>query len=95
MSRKRSAIVALLGLNLLLLAGLFITGFELPKAQAQGRGRPGDYLMATCRIREELDALIMINTQQGGLFVWVPKEASGVVKLVPTGARNLYHDFGR
>ena len=95
MSRKRSTLVALIGLNLLLFAGLLITSFELPQAHAQGRGRPGDYLIATCRTREELDALVVINGQRGGLFVWVPKETGGAVKLIPTGARNLYYDFGR
>ncbi|HRX85569.1 MAG TPA: hypothetical protein P5572_11175 [Phycisphaerae bacterium] len=73
MSRKRTIIVALVGLNLLLLAGLVLSTHEPPAAFAQGRGRPGDYLMATCQVHEDYDALIVVNSQRGGLFVWIPR----------------------
>ena len=95
MSRKRSLIVALFGLNLLLLAGLVLSSYELPAAHAQGRGRPGDYLMATCQVHEDYEALAIVNIQQGGMFIWIPRESNKVMKLVPTGARNLSMDFRR
>ncbi|MCB9851062.1 MAG: hypothetical protein H6817_10215 [Phycisphaerales bacterium] len=95
MFTKRSAIVALTVLNLLLLAGFVLSSYSLPTAHAQGRGRPGDYVMATCQIHEDYDAIAVINIQQGGMYVWVPRETKGGVTLAPTGSRNLALDFGR
>jgi len=95
MNRKRTLIVGLCGLNLLLLAGLILSSYELPAAQAQGRGRPGDYIMATCQIHDNYEALVVINNQISGLFVWVPRQSGKVIKVIPTGSRNLQMDFRR
>lgn len=95
MTRKHSIIVGLVGLNLLLLAGLILSSYSPPAAYAQGRGRPGDYLMATCQVHEDYEALAVVNTQQGGMYVWIPRETGGTIKLAPTGVRNLATDFRR
>ena len=95
MRYKRGIIVGLIGLNLLLLAGLILSSYSMPAAYAQSRGRPGDFLMATCEIHEDYDALAIINIQEAAMFVWVPREVKGGVTLAPTGTRNLTHDFAR
>jgi hypothetical protein len=95
MNRKRTLIVALTGLNLLLLAGLVLTAYEPPAAQAQPRGRAGDYVMATVQIHNDYEALVVVNIQQSALFVWVPRQSGKAIRLVPTGQRNLDLDFRR
>lgn len=95
MLSKRSIIVALTGLNLLLLAALILSSYSPPAAFAQGRGRPGDFMMATCQIHSDYDALAVFNTQKGMMYTFVPRESSGAFKLVPTGFRNMARDFGR
>jgi hypothetical protein len=95
MRRQHQIIVALTGLNLLLLAGLILSSYSPPAAYAQGRGRPGDFVMATCEIHEDYDALAVINIQIGAMFVWVPRETRAGIRLAPTASRNLNIDFGR
>lgn len=93
--RKRTLITTLVGLNLALLAALILCCYEPPAAQAQSRGRPGDYVMTTCQIRTDYDALAIINSQKGLMFVFVPRQVRNGAKLVSTGFRNLNRDFGR
>ena len=95
MFSKRSTIVALTGLNLLLLAALILSSYAPPSAYAQGRGRAGDYLMATVQIHEDYDALTIINVPRGFLHVFVPREIKGGAKLAWTNTRNLNTDFRR
>ena len=92
---KRSIIVALTGLNLLLLAALILSSYTPPAAYAQGRGRAGDYLMATVQIHEDLDALTVINIPRGFLYVFRPQQTRNGAKLALTGQRNLNTDFRR
>ncbi len=61
---RRAIIVALAGLNLLLAGVLILMAFELPKAQAQGIGRAGNYLMVAGEIQDGLDALYIMNLDQ-------------------------------
>ncbi len=95
MLRKRSLIVALTGLNLLLLAGLVIFSYTPQAAYAQRRGRAGDFLITTVKVHEDFDALAIINIQEGALHVFMPKTADKTVKMVPTHSRDLLRDFNR
>jgi len=49
MISKRSAIVALVGLNLLLAAMAILGSYSLPTAYAQTRGQGGDFLAVTAQ----------------------------------------------
>ena len=95
MIRKRTLVTALAGLNLLLLAGLILASYEPPAAYAQGRGRPGDYVMATCQVHSDYDVLAVINAQKGLMFIYLPRETRNGAKLVAAGFRNLNRDFAR
>jgi hypothetical protein len=66
---KRSIIVALVGVNLLLLGGLLLTAYQLPEAKAQGVGRGGNYLMCAGQIEAGLDALYVLNLDQQAINV--------------------------
>lgn len=93
MLNKRSIVVALTGFNLLLLAGVILSSYSPPAAYAQARGRAGDYIMATCKIHDDYDALAIINAPKGLMFTFVPRQTANGAKLVPTGFRNLGRDF--
>jgi hypothetical protein len=95
MMSKRALLVALAGLNLILLTALIVLAYPPPAAMAQVGGRAGDYLMTTCQIHSDYDALAIINNQVGAMFVFVPRETAAGPKLVPTAMRNLNRDFGR
>ncbi len=93
---KKSIIVGLVGLNLLLLAALILASYDPPTANAQVRGgRAGDFLMATVQIHEDYDALAIINVPLGVMHVFVPRETKAGAKLAWTDTRNLNRDFGR
>ena len=93
---KKSIIVGLVGLNLLLLAGLILASYDPPAANAQVRGgRAGDFLMATIQIHEDYDAVAIINVPLGAMHIFVPRETKTGAKLVWTDSRNLNRDFGR
>lgn len=98
MLSKRALVVALAGLNLLLLAALVLSSYSPPQAMAQRGGRPGDFLMATVQIHEDYDALALINVPVGSLDVFMPQATKAGIKLVWTGeqnTRNLNRDFNR
>jgi len=93
---KKSIIVGLVGLNLLLRAGLILASYDPPAANAQVRGgRAGDFLMATVQIHEDYDAVVIINVPLGAMHIFVPRETKTGAKLVWTDSRNLNRDFGR
>jgi hypothetical protein len=87
---KRAVIVALAGLNLLLVAALVFSTASLPAAYGQARGRPGDYLMTTVQVRENVDALVVINGPANRLFLFVPDLAG---RLTLVDGRSLTSDF--
>jgi len=92
---KRSAIVGLLGINLFLLAVLIVASYDVPAAQAQTRGRPGDFVMATVQIHNDYDALVVVDIPTAALYVFVPRRVSGGAKLAFTDGRDLNRDFQR
>jgi hypothetical protein len=72
---KRAIIVGLVGLNLLLLGGLILTAYELPKANAQGIGRGGQYLAVSGAIESGLDALYVLNLDRSEVSVFLMNKA--------------------
>ncbi len=95
MLSKRGIIVALVGLNLALAAGLILCSYSPPAAYAQGMGRPGDYLMATVQIRSDIDALVVIHAPRAAMHVFRPQEQRGHIALQWVMSRDLNRDFRR
>ena len=95
MLKKRSIIVGLIGLNLLLLAGLIVFSYSPSAAYAQSRGRAGDFMMATIQMHPDYDAVAVINGPAGGMYVFRPQSSNQGVKLVLTGSQDLLSDMKR
>ncbi len=95
MSRKRSVIVGLVGVNLGLLGWLILSLSPTPAAVAQTPGRPQDFSMFTCQIHEDYEALAIVNNVQGAMYVFVPRDTPAGPRLTFTESRDLAHDFGR
>lgn len=92
MVTKRSIITALVGLNLLLLAGLIFSTYSPTAAFAQRRGAAADYVAVTCRADEDYDALYMIDLAERNLHCFVPnRDRKG--GILYAGGRNLAADF--
>ena len=93
---KRNAVVALIGLNLFLLAALILSSYSPPEALAQARGRPGDFVIASVQMHTDIEEVAIINIQTSQMFFFVPREtAGGTPKLQYAGFRDLKRDFGR
>jgi len=71
---KRLAIMGLVCLNLVLLAGLVILSYELPEALAQQRGGGGKYAVVTAQYTGGSDALYVLHTQKKVLLVIIPAQ---------------------
>lgn len=92
---KRNAVVALIGLNLFLLAALILSSYSPPEALAQARGRPGDFAIASIQMHQEIEEIAVVNIQTAQMFFFVPRETGGTPKLQYAGFRDLKRDFGR
>ena len=94
MPTKRSIIVALVGVNLFLLAALVLGSYSLPAAHAQGIGAGGNYIAVTCQVDKYFDMFYLVDLQDRRLHGFLPtRQLDGTVKWV--GSRNLAEDFGR
>ena len=92
MISKRAIVVALVGVNLFLLAVLLFSSVSPPAALAQTAGRQGDFIMTTCQVHQDFDALFVIDGPGGMLHCFVPApNRSGTLVYVTT--RNLANDF--
>jgi hypothetical protein len=88
---KRSAIVALAGLNLFLLAVLVLGSYSLPAAQAQTRGRAGDFACVTATVSgQSYDVLYILDVPKGILHALAP-DARRDLNYV--GFTDLQNDF--
>ena len=58
---KKSIIILLVGLNLVLLATLILTSWKLPAAYAQAAPLGQNYVMVAGEIRDGVDALYVID----------------------------------
>ncbi len=71
---KRLAIMGLMCLNLVLLAGLVILSYDLPEALAQQRGGGGKYAVVTAQYTGGSDALYLFHTQKRVLVAIIPAQ---------------------
>jgi hypothetical protein len=73
MFRKRSIIVILAGLNLLLL-GLLVAGtYSLPAAMAQSGGRSGDFVNVTAKAKgQNYDVVYLLDVPAQKLHAFYP-----------------------
>ena len=91
MFTKRSAIVALIGLNLFLLAVLLIGSYSLPSAVAQARGRAGDFVCVTVQATgQSYQVLYVLDAPRRQLHAFVPTVQR---KLAYAGFTDLKRDF--
>lgn len=94
MLTKRTLIVALVGLNLALMAALLLRLDMLPRAQAAPGGRPGDFAACTVKIHEDYDAVYVVDQTNRKLHMFVPNpRMDGTLNLIQT--RELESDFQR
>ena len=94
MFTKRSLIVALVGLNLILAAVLVFSRDVLPAAYANRGGRPGDFAVCTVKVHEDFDAVYVIDQQARKLHCFLPS-ASKDGKLTFVQTRDLESDIRR
>jgi len=78
---KRAIIVALVGVNLLLLGGLILMAYDLPAAQAQV-GRGGNYVAVSGEIEEGIDALYVLDLDDQTLKVVLVNKQGNQPELV-------------
>ncbi len=91
---KRLAIMGLVCLNLVLLAGLVILSYDLPEALAQQRGGGGKYAAVTAQYTGGSDALYVFHAQKKVLVVIIPNQnQSG--QIGATAWRDVSGDLGQ
>ena len=90
---KRVIIVLLVGLNLLLLATLFIGNYRLPAAFAQATPLAQNYLMVTGEIRDGVDALYVVDLASRRLHAFVPNRDLANRRFFHVGYRDLQKEF--
>lgn len=95
MMTKRSCIVLLGGLNVLL-AALLVGGLvQLPRANAQFSARPGDYVTVTAKPgSQSYDVFYLLDVPSRRLHAFRPDSRQSQT-LVPIPPRDLALDFGR
>ncbi len=95
MLTKRSWIVLLGGLNVVL-AALLVAGLvQLPRAHAQMGARPGDFITVTAKpAGRDYDVLYMLDVPARKLHAFHPggQQSPGLILVQP---RDLARDFGR
>ena len=94
MFTKRSAIAALAGLNLFLLACLLFHSYSLPAAYAQRAGAASGMVAVTARADTDYDVMYLLDLGQRRLHCFVPnRDRSGAFAY--GGSRDLAVDFQR
>jgi len=92
---KRSCIVALVGVNLFLLALLIVGTYSLPKAFAQRGGRGGGFACVTVKgAGQNYDIVYILDQGDRKLHAFRPKRTGPTVKYAPVDVRDLKSDFG-
>lgn len=91
---KRALIVALAGLNLLLLAALVFSTYSPPAAYAQRMGASSNFVAVTAEADTDYDVLYLIDLGERKLHCFAPtRDRTGDVQY--KGSRDLHRDFGR
>ena len=91
---KRSIIVALAGVNILLLLSMIFASYSLPAAHAQRVGASSNFIAVTSQADNDYDVLFLLDLGERRLHCFAPnRDRTGDVSLV--GSRDLTHDFNR
>ena len=92
MPSKRSIIVALVGLNVFLLAALILSSYSPPAAYAQRVGGAWNYIAVSCEVDESYDAFYLVDLGARRLHAFMPSQKQdGNLEYV--GSRSLESDF--
>ena len=96
MLTKRSLLVFLVGVNLVLLGVLLIGTYSLPTAYAQlPPGRPGDWLAVTAKAQgQAYDVLYLLHRTDRKLYALYPTSVQRK-QYEPATFRDLKKDFQR
>ena len=86
---NRALIVAMICLNVVLIAAL--VGVNLNQAQAQTERGENDYIMATGKIGADFDAVYVVDLKTRQMKAWRFDKAAK--RLVPYKGRTLTEDF--
>lgn len=90
---KRTAIVLLVGVNLMLLATLILSSWHLPPAYAQAAPLGQNYMMVAAEIKDGVDALYVFDLSHRRMHVFVPNRDQNDRRLFHAGFRDLQRDF--
>jgi hypothetical protein len=101
MMSKQALIVALVGLNLLLLTGVILTACSPPVAMAQttapsAAGGNADYMLLSCMAEPGNDAIYVLDVPSQLLFAFrtpYPYQIGDPVMIQFVGMRDLSRDF--
>jgi hypothetical protein len=101
MMSKQVLIVALVGLNLLLLAGVILTACPPPAAMAQtsaasAAAGSGDYMLLSCMAEPGNDAIYVLDLTSQILFAFrtpYPYQIGDPVRIQLVSMRDLGRDF--
>lgn len=90
---KRSLVILLVGVNLLLLVSLVLSSWHLPEANAMTVSPAQNFLMVAAEIRDGVDALYVIDLSQRRMHAFIPNRDQSARKLFHVGFRDLQRDF--
>ena len=101
MMSKQVLIVALVGLNLLLLAGVILTAYSPPAAMAQPpaastAAESGDYMLLSCLAEPGNDVIYVLNVPNQLLLAFrmpYPYQIGDPVRIQFVNMRDLSRDF--
>ncbi len=92
---KRTIIVLLVGINVLLAAALLFSVAALPTARAQIGARPGELLCVTAKpAGQSYDVLYMLDISTHRLHAFYPASPQSR-RLTSAQPRDLLADFGK
>lgn len=95
---KRVLIIGLVGVNLVLLAGLVLTAYSPPAAMAQAVARSSEYILIAGEAELASDAVYLIDLrmkQMYGFRSTFPRLAGEPVRVALLAQRDLARDFGK
>ena len=90
--KRRSMIVLLAGLNLMLLAALFYSAFPMPAAYAQRVGTSGNYMLIAAQMQSGYDAVYLFDVAERRMHAFTV-EKGGSDRLDYRDSRDLQQDF--
>lgn len=92
---KRTMIVGLLGLNLLLFLALVLGSYHLPAAYAQTGARAGDFACVTAKAAgQSFDVVYVLDRSEKKLHAFAPTNIQ-TKKHKQVAVRDLKADFGK